>query len=72
MAQVSEEYAHLPRLDFVRGRFRSCRELASRDLFFTAKGRALNERATRQPGGRVPVAGGRAEGAGISPDGSAL
>lgn len=45
VAQVSEEYAHLPRIDFVRGRFQILRELASRDLFFTPRGRSLNGRA---------------------------
>lgn len=45
VAQVTEEYAHVPRLDFVRGRFRVLRELAGRDLFSTPRGRALNQRA---------------------------
>ena len=45
VAQVTAEYAHLPRLDFVRGRFQILRELASRDLFFTPRGRSLNGRA---------------------------
>lgn len=43
--QVRQEYAHAPRLDFVRGRFQILRELAGRDLFQTARGRSLNERA---------------------------
>jgi predicted metal-dependent HD superfamily phosphohydrolase len=43
--QITQEYARVPRLDFVRGRFRVLRELAGRDLFRTARGRALNERA---------------------------
>lgn len=43
--QVSEEYGQVPRLDFARGRFLVLRELASRDLFHTPRGRALNERA---------------------------
>lgn len=45
VAQVSEEYAHLARLDFVRGRFQILRELASRDLFSTPRGRSWNGRA---------------------------
>ena len=45
VAQVTEEYAAVPRLDFVRGRFRVLRDLAGRDLFNTPKGRALNARA---------------------------
>ncbi|HEU5485515.1 MAG TPA: metal-dependent phosphohydrolase [Microlunatus sp.] len=45
VAEVTEEYAQVPRLEFVRGRFRVLRELAGRDLFRTARGRALNERA---------------------------
>lgn len=45
VAQVGAEYARVPRLDFVRGRFGVLRDLAGRDLFFTPKGRALNERA---------------------------
>jgi predicted metal-dependent HD superfamily phosphohydrolase len=45
VAQVTEEYAAVPRLDFVRARFRVLRDLAGRDLFSTAKGRALNARA---------------------------
>ena len=43
--QVTEEYAIVPRLDFVRGRFQVLRNLAGRDIFRTARGRALNERA---------------------------
>lgn len=43
--QVTEEYAQVPRLDFVRGRFQVLRDLAGRDLFRTARGRELNERA---------------------------
>jgi predicted metal-dependent HD superfamily phosphohydrolase len=42
VAQVREEYAAVPRIDFVRGRFRILTDLASRDLFRTPKGRALN------------------------------
>jgi predicted metal-dependent HD superfamily phosphohydrolase len=45
VAQVTEEYAAVPRLDFVRGRFRVLRDLAGRDLFNTPKGRGLNARA---------------------------
>jgi predicted metal-dependent HD superfamily phosphohydrolase len=45
VAQVTEEYAAVPRLDFVRARFRVLRDLPGRDLFSTAKGRALNARA---------------------------
>ena len=45
VAQVREEYAHVPRLDFARGRFRILRELSGRDLFSTPKGRRLNGRA---------------------------
>ena len=43
--QVREEYAHVPRLDFARGRFQILRELSGRDLFHTPRGRQLNERA---------------------------
>lgn len=43
--QISQEYCHIPRLSFVRGRFDVLRDLAGRDLFFTPKGRALNEPA---------------------------
>jgi predicted metal-dependent HD superfamily phosphohydrolase len=45
VALVTEEYADVPRADFVRGRFAVLRELAGRDLFHTPRGRALNERA---------------------------
>ncbi len=45
VAQVTEEYAAVPRLDFVRGRFQVLRELSGRDLFNTPKGRSLNARA---------------------------
>lgn len=45
VAQVREEYAHVPRLDFIRGRFQILRELSARDLFHTPRGRRLNERA---------------------------
>ena len=45
VAQVREEYAHVPRLDFARGRFQILRELAGRDLFSTPRGRGLNARA---------------------------
>lgn len=45
VAQVREEYGQVARLDFVQGRFHALRELASRDLFHTPRGRALNQRA---------------------------
>ncbi|MFT4166054.1 MAG: metal-dependent phosphohydrolase [Microlunatus sp.] len=45
VAQVRAEYAHVPRLDFIRGRFLILRELSGRDPFRTPRGRRLNERA---------------------------
>jgi predicted metal-dependent HD superfamily phosphohydrolase len=68
VAQVSEEYAHLPRLDFVRGRFQILRELAGRDLFNTAKGRSLNERARFNLVAECRSLVAELRAAGISPD----
>ncbi|HYI59465.1 MAG TPA: metal-dependent phosphohydrolase [Microlunatus sp.] len=68
VAQVSTEYAHLPRLDFVRGRFQILRELAGRDLFFTPKGRALNERARFNLVAECRSLVAELRAAGISPD----
>jgi predicted metal-dependent HD superfamily phosphohydrolase len=68
VAQVSEEYAHLPRLEFVRGRFQILRELAGRDLFFTARGRALNERARFNLVAECRSLVAELRAAGISPD----
>ena len=66
--QVSEEYARVPRLDFVRGRFRVLRDLAGRDLFRTAKGRALNERARFNLVGECRTLVAELRAAGLSPD----
>lgn len=45
LADVTAEYAFLPREVFAAGRFEVLSRLSSRDLFRTAKGRALNDRA---------------------------
>lgn len=68
VAQVTEEYAQLPRLDFVRGRFQILRELAGRDLFFTPKGRALNGRARFNLVAECRELVAELRAAGISPD----
>lgn len=68
VAQVTEEYAHLPRLDFVRGRFQILRDLAGRDLFFTPKGRSLNGRARFNLVAECRELVAELRAAGISPD----
>lgn len=68
VAQVTEEYAHVPRIDFVRGRFQILRELAGRDLFFTPKGRALNGRARFNLVAECRELVAELRAAGISPD----
>jgi len=45
VAAVTEEYSFLPRETFAAGRFEVLSRLNQRDLFRTAKGRALNDRA---------------------------
>jgi predicted metal-dependent HD superfamily phosphohydrolase len=45
LAAVTEEYAFLPREVFAAGRFEVLSRLGEREIFRTAKGRALNERA---------------------------
>ncbi len=45
VADVTEEYTFLPREVFAAGRFEVLTRLSARDLFRTAKGRVLNERA---------------------------
>lgn len=68
VAQVSEEYGQLPRIDFVRGRFQILRELAGRDLFSTPKGRALNGRARFNLVAECRALVAELRAAGISPD----
>ncbi|MDN5761713.1 MAG: metal-dependent phosphohydrolase [Microlunatus sp.] len=66
--QVRQEYAAVPRLDFVRGRFQILRELAGRDLFRTANGRAMNAPARINLVAECRALAAELRAAGVSPD----
>lgn len=68
LAQVSEEYAQVPRLDFARGRFGVLRELAGRSLFRTTRGRALNAPARANLVGECQALASELIAAGVSPE----